>query len=104
MSEYTKRVTAWQFDKDSLGNYSHASSHGVYREECYCRDLAQDGRTCPNHGETMRFELRDYQRGHKPVKHGDWIVDDPEFGVIVVPKEKFERHYQPLAALTGVGK
>ena len=98
---FIKTVKAVQFDRAKLGDYSHASFQGVYQQECYCHAVAQDGERCPNHGETMRYELRDYRRGHKPVRHGDWIVDDPEHGQIVVPKEQFARFYKPLPTKEG---
>lgn len=71
MTKYRRRgiVTATQFFPDKK-----PWPLGVEEESCYCMELAQDGRHCPNHNGHQNYRLRVGFGTLLEIKPGDWVV------------------------------
>ncbi len=68
-------IEAVQFDPDVL-----PWPRGVEAVPCYCVDLAQDGRHCPNHPKPVEFRCyiqrpdRMLVNTYRTIEKGDWVV------------------------------
>ena len=71
---------------------------GVQKDQCYCMDLAQDGRYCRNHGRSGRqhYVVRTSKGRILDVESGDWIITGVQGERHPCNPNVFERAYEPV--------
>jgi hypothetical protein len=88
-------VEAVQFQLDEQGCSNIPS---VKLEECYCADLAQDGRYCPQHQTSPVLIFRTEFGGGEPIYPGQFLVIFPGNKVRIYTPANFTKLFREVAS------